>query len=626
VHTETRVTDATSAHSVDGDVYVVNVAALSAEVASLREDNTSLRDKLARAETGLANLRVRYHQLLEELHLVKRRLTVAKAERLDDVADAQLAFDRLLVETQAIEKVLDDAAGGDASAEEKPQTEGEGPPKNKRRQTTTSPSGRRNLDESGLPEVPVEITDPELEGKAERIGVETSSRVGYERGGYRRVVLHRIIYKERTSNDLDVRRAPDGDDAAKGTCEASAGGGTAATSCEPGLRIVHAPMPREIMKRGMLAPSMIAYLLSMKYVLGVPFNRCEQKCAREGFPLDRGTMCRYAEHVGATLGCIVEAARTEAIATAFCLSTDATGVAIQPTRLEDGKRQPCRKGHFFVTLADKDHVFFDFQAKHTSLTVWNMFKGFSGYVQADAHAIYDALFKGVPPEGAEEEPGECGPPPTEVGCFSHARRKYWEAAVCRHPLGVEGVQRIDAIFAADRELADLPPIQRKARRDATVRPLVDTFFAWARAEYEKLPNRGLVATALGYSVRQERPLRGFLEDGRLRMENNAAERAIRPVALGRRAWLFYGSDDHAGAAGNILSLVASCKLHDLDPELYLAEVIRIVPYWPRDRYLELAPKYWRGTRARLSPDELQLPLGHITVPPPPSAKEQLASD
>jgi len=314
----------------------------------------------------------------------------------------------------------------------------------------------------------------------------------------------------------------------------------------------------------------------------------------------------------------------EAIATAFCLSTDATGVAIQPTRLEDGKRQPCRKGHFFVTLADKDHVFLDFQAKHTSLTVWNMFKGFSGYVQADAHVIYDALFKGAPPEGAEEMPGECGPPPIEVGCFSHARRKYWEAAICRHPLGLDGVRRIDAIFDADRELAKLAPAQRKERRDQTVRPLVDAFFTWARCEYAKLDSRGLVATALGYSVRQEQALRRFLDDGRLRMENNSAERELRAIAVGRRAWMFYGSDDHAGAAGNILSLVASCKLHDLDPELYLTEIIRIVPYWPRNRYLELAPKYWARTRARLDPCELELALGHVTVPPP--AQQQSSAD
>lgn len=571
----------------DGDA---RVAALAAEV-------TSLRDELARAQSALANLRVRYHQLLEELHLLKRRLLVAKAERLDDVAEAQLAFDKLLAETQAIEKVLgvtSGAADGDEDDDARDK------PKNKRRpRTGPPPTGRRKLEESGLPEVRVELADPELEGKAERIGTEESSRVAYERGGYRRLVLVRIVYKESTSDEA-----------------ANTDRGTAAVPKAPTFRIVTVPVPKEIMTRGMLAPSMIARVLTMKYVLGVPFHRCEQHCAREGFSLDRGTMCRYAEHVGATLGCIVEAARKEAIATAFCLSTDATGVAIQPTRLEDGKRQPCRKGHFFVTLTDKDHVFLDFQPKHTSLTVWNMFKGFSGYVQADAHVIYDALFKGAPPEGAEEKPGERGPPPIEVGCFSHARRKYWEAAVCRHPLGLEGVRLIDAIFDADRTLAKLAPAQRKERRDQTVRPLVDAFFTWARAEYDKLEGRGLVATALGYSVRHEQALRRFLEDGRLRMENNSAERELRAVAVGRRAWMFYGSDDHAGAAGNILSLVASCKLHDLDPELYLAEIIHIVPYWPRDRYLELAPKYWRDTRARLSAKELALPLGPITVPAP----------
>jgi len=457
--------------------------------------------------------------------------------------------------------------------------------------------------------VRVEVPDPELEGKADRIGVEVVSRVAFERGGYRRLVLTRIVYKE-SMNEDEIGQTE---------------GRSTTARPEPTFRIVTAPMPKEIVPRGILAPSMIAHVLVIKYVLGVPFYRYEQQCAREGFSLDRGTMCRYSEHVGATLGCIVEAARKEAIATAFCLATDATGVAIQPTPLGDGRRQPCRKGHFFVTLADKDHVFLDFQPKHTSLTVWQMFKGFSGYVQADAHAIYDALFKGIPPEGAEEKPGECGPAPIEVACWCHARRKYWEAAVCKHPLGLEGVRRIDAIFDADRLLAKRPPVQRKARRDQTVRPLIDTFFTWAHGQYDRLTERGLIATALGYSIRHEQALRRFLDDGRLRMENNAAERELRTIAVGRKAWMFYGSDDHAGAAGNILSLVASCKLHGLDPEPYLAEVIHILPYWPRDRYIELAPRYWRATRARLSPHEPARDLGPITAAPPPP-KEQPSSN
>jgi hypothetical protein len=105
------------------------------------------------------------------------------------------------------------------------------------------------------------------------------------------------------------------------------------------------------------------------------------------------------------------------------------------------------------------------------------------------------------------------------------------------------------------------------------------------------------------------------------MDNNPAENALRTVAVGRKAFLFYGSDDHATAAGNILSLAASCKLHDLDPEAYFTEIIRALPYWPRGRHLELAPKYWRATRARLDPKEIERELGTLTVPPPASKEE-----
>jgi hypothetical protein len=599
----------------------------STRVAALVAENASLRDELTKAQSALTNLRVRYHQLLEELHLLKRRLVIAKAERLDDVAEAQLAFDKLLAEAQAIERVLDAAESETEKNVEHDKDTGaaNSPEGKKRRRTGAPPTGRRDLEKLDLPVVRVEVPDPELEGKAKRIGVEEHSRVGYERGGYRRVVLVRFVYKIGDESTADARTAATADELPQSDGRSTASTADCSADETTGLRIVTAPMPKEIMKRGMLAPSMIAHLLTMKYVLGVPFHRYEQRCAIEGFALDRGTMCRYAEHTGATFGCIVEAAREEAIATAVCLSTDATGIAIQPTPLGDGKRQPCRKGHFFVTLADKDHVFLDFQPKHTSLTVWNMFKGFSGYVQADAHAIYDALFKGVPPDGADDEPDKRGPPPIEVGCFSHARRKYWEAAICRHPLGLEGVRLIDAIFAADRKLADRAPAQRKVQRDQTVRPLVDTFFDWARAQYDKLEGRGLVATALGYSVRHEQPLRRFLDDGRLRMDNNPAESALRIVALGRKVFLFYGSDDHATAAGNVLSLAASCKLHDLDPERYFTEIIRVLPYWPRDRYLELAPKYWPATRARLDTKGLERELGPITVPPP-APKQQPSSN
>lgn len=334
----------------------------------------------------------------------------------------------------------------------------------------------------------------------------------------------------------------------------------------------------------------------------------------EGVALDDGTMCRYAEDIGATLGALVDACAKEAKETAFCLSTDATGVAIRPEPLATGGRQPCNKGHFFVVLADQDHVFFEYQKRHTSKAVCEMFRGFTGYIQADAHSIYDALFRGDARTSSDEDI------PDEVGCWSHARRRFWEAAtVSKEPTAREALLRIRKLFQLEEQWAKLPPSRRLALRQKVARPLVTTFFRWASARHEEVKNiRGLPRSAFGYAVRQEEALCRYLEDGRLKLTNNHSERALRGVAVGRRNWLFFGSDDHAQAAANLFSLIASCRLHGLDPETYLAEIIRVMPYWPRERYLELTPKYWTRTRGTLDSEELARPLGPLTVPASPA--------
>ena len=109
----------------------------------------------------------------------------------------------------------------------------------------------------------------------------------------------------------------------------------------------------------------------------------------------------------------------------------------------------------------------------------------------------------------------------------------------------------------------------------------------------------------------------FLDDGTLEMTNNRSERQLRRIATGRNAWLFVGSDMHGVAASHLLTLIASARLHKLDPEVYLRDVFRVLPHWPRDRYLELAPRYWRITRARLRRDELDREVGWLTIPEPP---------
>jgi transposase len=174
------------------------------------------------------------------------------------------------------------------------------------------------------------------------------------------------------------------------------------------------------------------------------------------------------------------------------------------------------------------------------------------------------------------------------------------------------------MFQLERRWKDHSPDEHKTLRDRHLRPHVVAFFAFAAEAYDRVKQqRGLLRSALGYCVRQKDALMRFLEDGRLEMTNNRSERQLRKVACGRKAWLFVGSDDHGQAAGNLLTLIASARLHKLDPELYLRDVFRVLPHWPRERYLELAPRYWSATRARLDPEELDQELGPLKVPEPP---------
>lgn len=351
----------------------------------------------------------------------------------------------------------------------------------------------------------------------------------------------------------------------------------------------------------------------LKYGDGMPLFRIEDRFRRDGFPIDRGTMCRWLEDAGATCGAtVVHAARTDAL-DAFCIATDATGVLVQPIRTHEKSRQACKRGHYFVHIADRDHVFFEYTAKETSAAVSAMFKGYSGYVQADAKSVYDILFRD-PRERPPDDDDGCVR--TEVACWSHSRRKFWEAAIAKNAVAREALVRIGRIFELDAAWRKNPPAEIKRLRDVHMRPHMDSFFAWAEIEYERVrEQRSSLRSALGYAVRQKDALMRVLEDGRLLLDNNRSERELRKIAVGRKAWLFVGSDDHAESAGHHFSLIASCKLHALDPEAYFRDFFRVLPHWPNDRYLELAPKYWAATRARLDPNQLAQEIGPLDVPP-----------
>lgn len=170
--------------------------------------------------------------------------------------------------------------------------------------------------------------------------------------------------------------------------------------------------------------------------------------------------------------------------------------------------------------------------------------------------------------------------------------------------------RVMRMFQLERVWIDRSPDARKALRDRHLRVHVVSFFVFVEQQFERVKHqRGLLRSALGYCVRQKDALMRFLDDGRLEMTNNKSERQLRRVATGRAAWLFVGSDDHGQAAGNLMTLIASARLHKLDPEEYLRDIFRVLPCWPRhtrmlsgsaraDRASNASKKMLRGVTRR----------------------------
>lgn len=549
-----------------------------------REQREALAEKHSFTERVLADLKKNYALLQQEHELLRRRVFEAKAERIDS-KQLELELEKTKTELDAMREQIEHATGTKLDDEtDSPKT-----------RTRNRPTGRRRLDPASLPTEEIVITDPEMEalvaeGVAEITGSDDSTRMKRRRGCTICLVTKRITYRTRKAD------------------------GSSETT------LVTAAAPVEIIERSIGTPSLYANIIVEKHDRAMPLYRQEERFEQEGVPLDRGTMSRWMNILGGTLGAtVLHAMKQEAMRTALCLSTDATQILVRHNEeASSTKRRPCKKGHYFVQIADRDAVFFEYVERETSAAVMELFRGYEGYIQADAKNVYDILFR-EPDEPPDPDIEPDGKVRKEAGCWAHGRRYFFEsAAVAKEPVAREALYRIRRIFETDaRFWGRVAPSTRKLLREQFLKPEIDAFYVFARAELEKVQGqRGLLRSAFVYVTRQEDALRRVLENPHLKLDNNASERALRKVAIGRKNWLFVGSDDHAQTTANLLSIVASAKLHDLEAEEYVRDLLRVLPHWPRDRYLELAPKYWRATRERLDAAQLEAELGPLTVPPP----------
>jgi transposase len=355
-------------------------------------------------------------------------------------------------------------------------------------------------------------------------------------------------------------------------------------TCRACEKITQPPAPFHVIPRGHVGPSLLAMILYAKFGEHQPLNRQSESYAREGIDLDVSTM---ADHVGActaALNPIFELIRRHVLAGQRIHGDDTTVPVLAPGKTITGRLWTyVRDDRPFAGPDPPAAVFYYSRNRNGEHPAWHL-AGYDGILQADAYAGFGDLYDG------KRKPG----PITEAACWSHGRRKFFVIAdTSKAPVAVEAVRRIDAIFAIERDVNGLSAGDRLATRQQRIAPLIGQLEGWMHAERARLSRHADTAKAMNYMLKRWSAFTRFLDDGRICLTNNAAERALRGIALGRRAWLFAGSDRGGERAAAMYTLIATAKLNGIDPQVWLADVLRRIADHPASRVDELLPWHWK---------------------------------
>ena len=368
-------------------------------------------------------------------------------------------------------------------------------------------------------------------------------------------------------------------------------------SCRSCETITQPPAPFHAIARGFAGPSLLAMMLVEKYANHQPLNRQSEHYAREGIELPVSTM---ADHVGAcaaVLTPLYELIKAHVFAAERIHGDDTTVPVLAKVKTRTGRIWTYVRDDRPFGGADPPAAVFYYSPDRAGIHPERHLAGYSGILQADAYAGFNSLY----------QPGREPGPITEAGCWAHARRKFFELAdiaskarkgkpTTISPIAFEAVQRMDAIFMAERSINGSLPEARVAVRRRDIAPLVESLIDWMKRERAKLSRHNEVAKAMDYMLRRIDVFTRFLEDGRICLSNNAAERELRGIALGRKSWLFAGSDRGGERAAVMLTLIHSAKLNDVDPQAWLADVLARLQDHPARRIDELLPWNWKRER------------------------------
>lgn len=349
-------------------------------------------------------------------------------------------------------------------------------------------------------------------------------------------------------------------------------------ACRKCDAIVQAPLPAKPIDRSYASPGLLARIVVGKYVEHIPLYRQSDIYARHGLKLSRNSMDRWVLELAEKLSPLAEALNCYVLEAGKVHADDTPVKVLAPGT---GKT---RTGRLWVYVRDDRNsgssmppaVWFAYSADRKGLHPQRHLAEYRGVLQADAYGGYDALY----------ESGEV----TEAACLAHARRKINDEHIRRSTeLTQEALKRIAALYAIEADIRGSPEESRLAVRKKKSRPLMHSLYDWIQEQLKTLSVHAEMAKAFGYMLKQWDALNVFCSDGRVEIDNNICENALRCVALGRRNYLFFGSDRGGDAAAIIYSLLGTCKLNGVEPEGWLRDVLGKISDWPSNRVHELLP-------------------------------------
>ena len=505
--------------------------------ATVEEQLSDLATRLAAVEGERDEYKQCYVALLEAYRKLEAGLTRHQRERYEggDAEQTTLALLSMLTGNQAVPAAAEPTTRVEAHERAKP-------------------TGRKPIPDA-LPRINIEVLPLEVQ----RAGLDAFDRIGED--------VSEMV--ERRPAAFVVLRTVRGKYVEKERADALAVGESTPVLQGAPLEL---PIPRALAGPGLLADTIVR-----RWQDHLPLHRLERIYGREGFPLARSTMCGWHQAVAGLVKRLVDAMWLDALKTSPYLCTDATGVLVQ-------EEEKCRRGHFFVTVAPEKHVLFHYSPKHDGDAVDEYLAGYQGYLVADAHSVYEHLY----------ETGDV----VEVACWAHARRYFFKSLDTDAPRARNALALIGELFALERKWAKESPSARLALRHEKSKPVVEAFFRWCDEEALKVLDETPISKAVGYARNQREALKRFLADGRLPIHNNSSENALRREALGRKNWLFLGSDEGGEVNATLVTLLASCELHKLEPLGYLRDLLCLLPGWNQLDLLALAPANWAATLAK----------------------------